>query len=47
MTARGTGNWGLRLLALILAVVIYHVLKNDSLKNIRNKDRDRFAEHAR
>lgn len=30
-----SGNWGLRLLALILAIVIYHTLKNDShaLKN--------------
>lgn len=26
------GNWGLKLLALILAIVIYHALKNETVR---------------
>ena len=36
------GNWGLRLLALILAIVIYLALKNESAQNGRTNDRTFF-----
>ena len=35
------GNWGLKLLALILAIVIYHSLKNESSRTQTNTDNDR------
>ena len=36
-------NWGLKLLALILAIVIYHSLKNESARdNNGNNDRTFF-----
>jgi len=39
------GNWGLKLLALILAIVIYHALKNESVQNGRTDDRTFFQSH--
>ena len=40
------GNWGLKLLALILAIVIYHSLKNESAQNANNgNDRSFFKQH--
>ena len=40
------GNWGLKLLALILAIVIYHSLKNESVQNRTNgHDRPFFQQH--
>ena len=36
------GNWGLKLLALILAIVIYHSLKNESTQNTNGNDRSLF-----
>lgn len=33
------GNWGLKLLALILAIVIYHAVKNDLGNNHKFNDR--------
>lgn len=33
------GNWGLKLLALVLAIVVYHLLKDESSKNMANHDR--------
>ena len=30
------GNWGLKLLALVLAIVIYHAFKNESVQNGNN-----------
>lgn len=33
------GNWGLKLLALILAIVIYHAVKNDLGTNHKFNDR--------
>lgn len=34
------GNWGLKLLALVLALVIYHTLKSKT-ENRHNKDHER------
>jgi len=34
------GNWGLKLLALILAIVIYHALKNEGASS-HSDDNDR------
>lgn len=45
MSVSKKGSWGLRLLALVLAVVLYHVLKNESLKNFEKNDRT--VQHAR
>ena len=39
------GNWGLKLLALILAIVIYHSLKNESAQNTNGNDRSLFQHH--
>ena len=36
------GNWGLKLLAQILAIVIYHSLKNESAQNTNGNDRPFF-----
>lgn len=38
------GNWGLKLLALILAIVIYHALKHETAdrRNVSNNDRHFF-----
>ena len=37
------GNWGLKFLALILAIIIYHSLKDDSARdNNGNNDRSFF-----
>jgi YbbR domain-containing protein len=38
-------NWGLKLLALVLAIVIYHAMKSDSGKNTNNNDRRLFQSH--
>ena len=38
------GNWGLKLLALVLAIVIYHTLKNDSTTGGRNHDQQLFQQ---
>ena len=41
----GKGNWGLRILALVLAIVIYHTLKTESAnsgRHSRNNDRHFF-----
>ena len=32
MTPLKNGNWGLKLLALVLAIVIYHALKNETVR---------------
>ena len=37
-----SGNWGLRILALILAIVIYHSLKNESAQHTNGNDRSFF-----
>ena len=36
------GNWGLKLLALILAIVVYITLKNESAQNGHRNDRTIF-----
>ena len=36
------GNWGLKLLALVLAIVIYHALKDKTVHPERNNDRNIF-----
>lgn len=36
------GNWGLKLLALILAIVIYHALKDESVRIDTRNDRHLF-----
>ena len=38
------GNWGLKLLALILAIVIYHSLKKESAQNNNGNDRSFFQQ---
>lgn len=40
------GNWGLKLLALVLAIVIYHMLKTQSADN-GQKDHERSLFQAR
>ena len=43
MKSLKTGNWGLKLLALILAIVIYHALKNETAGGgTSNNDRTIF-----
>lgn len=39
------GDWGLKLLALILAIVIYHSIKNESARNNHGNDRTFFQQH--
>lgn len=36
------GNWGLKLLALVLAIVIYHALKTKSVQDGSTHDRTIF-----
>lgn len=36
------GNWGLKLLALILALLIYHTLKNETAISQKENDRSIF-----
>ena len=38
------GNWGLKLLALVLAIVIYYTIKNESALSGRNHDRKLFQQ---
>ena len=38
------GNWGLKLLALILAIVIYHSLQNESSQTNAGNDRSLFQQ---
>ena len=46
MSILRNGNWGLKLLALILAIVIYHSLKNESAQNTTSNGNDRsFFQH--
>lgn len=40
------GNWGLKLLALALAIVLYYALKNESYLNKGGDDRTRQQERA-
>ena len=42
MNVLKNGNWGLKLLALILAIVIYHSLKNESVQTSNGNDRSFF-----
>jgi hypothetical protein len=37
------GNWGLKLLALVLAIVVYHAMKSDT--GTKNNDRRLFHSH--
>ena len=39
-----TGNWGLKILALVLAIVIYYAIKNESASNGRSYDRRIFQQ---
>ena len=39
------GNWGLKLLALILAIVIYHSLKNESARDTNGTNDRSFFQH--
>lgn len=41
------GNWGLKLLALVLAVVIYFTIKNESATGGRHHDRKPFQQQSR
>jgi len=36
------GRWGLRILALVLAIVIYHALKHESIRPDEHNDRTLF-----
>lgn len=38
------GNWGLKLLALALAIVIYYTIKNESAHGGRSHDRRLFQQ---
>ena len=38
------GNWGLKLLALILAIVIYQALKDETVRNQTEHDRNFFQQ---
>lgn len=37
-----TGNWGLRILALVLAIIVYKTLKNESSQPTIDHDRTLF-----
>ena len=41
------GNWGLKLLALVLAVIIYFTIKNESAPGWRHHDRKPFQHQSR
>ena len=46
MSLLKNGNWGLKLLALILAIVVYHALKDKSVRSDGpNHDRSFFQSH--
>ena len=46
MSMLKNGNWGLKLLALILAIVIYHSLKNETTQSTSSgNDRSFFKQH--
>ena len=45
MSILKNGNWGLKLLALILAIVIYHSLKNESSRNTNGNNDRSFFQH--
>ena len=45
MSILKNGNWGLKLLALILAIVIYHSLKNESSQSINSNNDRSFFQH--
>ena len=38
------GNWGLKLLALVLAIVTYYTIKNESAAGGRSHDRHIFQQ---
>ena len=40
MTLFKNGDWGLKLLALVLAIVIYYALKNESVQHGSRNDRN-------
>lgn len=40
MTFLKNGNWGLKILALVLAIVVYILLKDESSKNATVHDRN-------
>lgn len=42
MKLRLNGGWGLRLLALVLAIIIYHSLKDENSKTEGENDRSIF-----
>ena len=44
MSILKNGNWGLKLLALILAIVIYHALKDGTGRPEQNHDRSLFQQ---
>lgn len=41
------GNWGLKLLALVLAILIYFTIKNESASGGRHHDRISFNHRNR
>ena len=45
MKSLKNGNWGLKLLALILAIVIYHALKDEAAGSGRIHERTIFKSH--
>ena len=45
MSILKNGNWGLKLLALILAIVIYHSLKNESSRSTSGNNDRSFFQH--
>ncbi len=44
MNVLKNGNWGLKLLALILAIVIYYALKDGTYRSGQNNDRTLFQQ---
>ena len=45
MSILKNGNWGLKFLALILAIVIYHSLKNESAQSTNGNNDRSFFQH--
>ena len=41
------GNWGLKFLALVLAIIIYYTIKNESAPGRRHHDRISFQQQSR